>query len=129
MASGLWRAISSTIPSWISRSREGRGARACVRMTPHSIRDGEAEPPPRTTPYPVTAVPGSIPRTIIRERKLRLPLPPQFPLSGELLLVYVEVRPHLLHVVEIVEILEQLEQSFGIFSGDGHRVLRNHGKL
>src|SRR5665213_1535245 len=75
-----------------------------------------------TTPYPVIAVPGSIPRTItgrggkpscLRHRRH----------------VHVEVRVHLLHVVEFFERLDQLQQCLGIPAFDAYGTLRNPRKL
>jgi hypothetical protein len=48
----------------MSRSRSERGAFAEVRITPHSESEMAPSCSRLTTPYPVTAVPGSMPRMI-----------------------------------------------------------------
>src|SRR5215207_6000999 len=104
--------MSSDTPSKISRSRAGSGSRARVRITPHSTSVGNAGPPPRTTPYPVFAVPGSMPSTSTRSACVRECIC-RCGSALELLEVRVvdlEVRPHLLHVVEVLEGFDQLEQ-------------------
>src|SRR5688572_13599013 len=115
MASGRWRSSSSATPSKMSFSREGSGSRGRVRTTPHSSRETRPDPSPRTTPYPVVAVPGSIPRTITPGSG-----------AGHVGHVDVEVRPDLLHVVEILELLQKPEQRLGVLAGDVHGVLRDH---
>src|ERR671914_1520053 len=110
--------MSSLTPSWISRSRAPRGSRGRVRITPHSTRLTRIAPSPATTPYPVWAVPGSMPRTITSSR-----------LPGHVAHVDVEVRPDFLHVVELLERLDEPEHRFGIFPFDVHGVFWHHRKL
>src|SRR6476620_4514874 len=81
-------------------------------MTPHSTSVGGRVPSPLTTPYPVVAVPGSMPRTITDGSRLR-----------HLRHVHVEVGFDLLHVVELLETLEQLDQRLGVLALDANRVL------
>src|SRR5688500_6343509 len=85
-------------------------------MTPHSSRRGAMEGSPFTTPYPVTAVPGSMPSTIMR-RSLRL-----FQLQ-------VAVRRDFLYVVQILELLEELHERLSRFSFDADEVLRDGRNL
>src|SRR5690348_4316248 len=109
----------------MSRKRSASGSRGRVRITPHSTRETVAmlAPSPLTTPYPVVAVPGSMPRTITMRRRESSVAPRHF---GH---VHVEVRPDLLNVVELFERLEQLEQRIAVLAGDHHRVLRDHRQL
>src|SRR5919199_5687567 len=116
--SGRWRAMSSVTPSWISRNLAASGSRALVRITPHSTRLTRIAPSPLTTPYPVCAVPGSMPRTITASR-----LPRHVGHAD------VEVRPDLLHIVELLEGLDELEHRFGVLARDGDGVLRDHRQL
>src|SRR5687767_2176473 len=98
----------------MAQSRSGSGSFGRVLIIPHSSSVG-APSSRRTTPYPVTAVPGSIPRTIIwRVSGLR-----------HLLDVYVEVRIHLLHVVEVLELFHELHHALGEIALDLHGVLRD----
>src|SRR5215210_6231997 len=96
--SGACRRISSATPSWISASRCASASRGLVRITPHSISVSLLRPSLRIIPYPVTAVPGSMPSTtrvgVSRTRHL--------------LDVHVEIRGDFLHVVEVFQLLEQL---------------------
>src|SRR5688572_23575922 len=85
-------------------------------MTPHSSRRGAMEGSPFTTPYPVTAVPGSMPSTIMR-RSLRL-----FQLQ-------VAVRRDFLNVVQILELLQELHERLSRFSFDVDEVLRDGRNL
>src|SRR5581483_976894 len=62
---GAYRAISSPTRAWISARRRSRGIPAAVWITPSSRADSR-EPAAQTTPYPVLAVPGSMPRTTTR---------------------------------------------------------------
>src|SRR6476469_9030218 len=114
---GLCRRMSSNTPSWISASRAGSASRGLVRITPHSTSVSGFRPSLRTIPYPVTAVPGSMPRTSCgldsRTRHL-----------GD---VHVEIRRDLLHVVEILELLEELHQRFGVLPFDVHRCFGDVG--
>src|SRR3954462_103738 len=99
-------------------------------MTPHSTRETSPSPSPFTTPYPVFAVPGSMPRMITRPRPgaraagARSSLGPR-----HLTHVHVEVRPDFLDIVEVLEGLEQLEQRVTVLAADLHGVLRHHGEL
>src|SRR3954462_8920226 len=114
--------MSSRTPSWISRRRVGSASRGRVRMTPHSTSTGATPPPPRTTPYPVFAVAGSMPRT---STECRLVLEGFHIGVGD-----VEVAPHLLHVVELLECLDQLEERRDvILPTHRHGVLRHHRDL
>src|SRR5215218_4397766 len=110
--------MSSTTPSWISRNRCGSESRGRVRMTPHSTSVGGRVPSPLTTPYPVVAVPGSMPRTITDGSRLR-----------HLRHVHVEVGVDLLYVVQLFEAFEQLDQRLGVLSFDADRVLGNPDDL
>src|SRR5438045_278436 len=98
--------MSSVTPSWISCRREASPSRGRVRITPHST--SVSSPPallsPRTTPYPVVAVPGSIPSTITRLGS--------GPASGlrHFRHVHVEVGVDLLYVVEVLERAQQLHE-------------------
>src|SRR5471032_1939705 len=114
--------MSSVTPSKMSWRRDASGARGLVLITPHSTSCDAPLPSERTTPYPVIAVPGSIPRTItgcgdegsrLRHRGL----------------IHVEVRVDLLHVVEFLERLDELEQRFGIGALDAHGTLWNPREL
>src|SRR4029450_6330669 len=112
---GRWRAISSVTPLWISSRRSGRASRGLVRITPHSSSVGGRVPSPLTTPYPVVAVPGSIPRTItLASAKSRL---------RHLRHVHVEVGFHLLYVVELLEAFEKLDQRLGVLALDATRLV------
>src|SRR3954466_3486439 len=111
------------MPSWISSRRAGRGSRARVLITPHSTSEGKAAPPPRTTPYPVLAVPGSMPSTsTLAASSWSLEV-------RQLGVVDVEVGPDLLHVVEILERLDELEQGLDVGARHGDRGLRHHRQL
>src|SRR3954463_16673366 len=101
--------MSSDTPSNISRSRDGSGSRAFVRITPHSTSEGKPGPPPRTTPYPVFAVPGSMPSTSTRALRVREREPRSILELLEVRVVHLEVRPHLLDIVEVLERLDELE--------------------
>src|ERR1019366_2066530 len=130
--------MSSVTPSKMSLSREASGARGEVRITPHSTRRiapcgtipfcrGAPSAPfatrragssfALTTPYPVIAVPGSIPRTITGRVFARA--------CGSRLShrrkIHVEVRVHFLHVVEFLQRLDELEQRLGVRAFHAHR--------
>src|SRR5829696_4422774 len=109
--------MSSETPSKISRRRAGSGSRARVRITPHSTSMGKPGPPPRTTPYPVFAVPGSMPSTSTRAACVRVSGRSAFEL-GQLGVVDLEVRPDLLDVVEILQRLDELQQRFDVGAHD-----------
>src|SRR5215204_1251264 len=104
----------------MSRSRSESGARAEVRITPHSASEMAPSCSRLTTPYPVTAVPGSIPRMITSAPRLRL---------YQALFVDVGVRVDLLHVVEVLQRVEQLDELLRIGALHLHGVLRHHGEL
>src|SRR3954467_12349920 len=112
------------MPSWISSRRAGRGSRARVLITPHSTSEGKAAPPPRTTPYPVLAVPESMPSTSTRAAS-------SWSLEvRQLGVVDVEVGPDLLHVVELLQGLDELEQRLDVvLARHGDRRLRDHREL
>src|SRR5215218_4458928 len=120
--------MSSDTPSKISRSRAGSGSRARVRITPHSTSTGKPGPPPRTTPYPVFAVPGSMPSTSTRAACVRVSGRSAFEL-GQLGVVDLEVRPDFLHVIEIFDRLDELEQRLDVGAGDWNGALRHHREL
>src|SRR5215211_5437725 len=120
--------MSSDTPSKISRSRAGSGSRARVRITPHSTSAGKPGPPPRTTPYPVFAVPGSMPSTSTRAACVRVSSRSAFE-PGQLGVVDLEVRPDFLNVVQVLERLDQLEQLLDAFTGDRDGALRHHRQL
>src|SRR5471032_3363774 len=114
--------MSSVTPSKMSWRRDASGARGLVLITPHSTSCDAPLPSERTTPYPVIAVPGSIPRTItgcgdegsrLRHRGF----------------VHVEIRVDFLHVVEFFERFDQFQQRFGVRAFDAHRTLRNPREL
>src|SRR5882724_11609851 len=121
MASGAWRASRALVPSWSTRSRAGRGSRAVVVRVPHSSSRGCCPDPLSTTPYPRTAVPGSMPSTLTGE------------LSGlglrQLRGVDVEVRGDLGDVVQLFQHFHELEDTLGVRALDLHRVLGHHGEL
>src|ERR1039457_665546 len=129
----------------MSLRRVESGVPGLVRITTHSMSRGPPVPPflvsPRpasgafpicpqaggpssdaTTPYPVTAVPGSIPRTITRPARDRSR-------RGDLRDVHVEVRVHLLHVVEILDRFNQFEQVLDFLALDVHAALRDPREL
>src|SRR5258707_12397280 len=85
-------------------------------MTPHSMSLAGSERSPFTTPYPVTAVPGSIPSTIMQRSRCCFQL-------------HVAVRCDFLNVVQLFQFLEKLHQGFGSFPLDVDHVLRNRGNL
>src|SRR5215211_672480 len=120
--------MSSETPSKISRSRAGSGSRARVRITPHSTSTGKPGPPPRTTPYPVFAVPGSMPSTSTRAACVRVSGRSAFEL-GQLGVVDLEVRPDFLDVVEIFDRFDQLEQLFDALASHRDGALRHHRQL
>src|SRR5436309_4998573 len=64
MACGRWRSSSSATAAWMSASRRSSGTPARVLITPWS-RARRRDPTASTTPNPVSAVPGSIPSTIM----------------------------------------------------------------
>ena len=76
------------------------GARGVVRMTPHSTSETAPSRARATTPYPVTAVPGSTPSTSASTSGIRSDL-------GEVD-VQVSVRIDLLDVVHVLQQVEQL---------------------
>src|SRR5687768_14624144 len=127
--------MSSETPSWISRSRVESGSRGLVRITPHSTSfiAAPAGPRPlsrscRTRPYPVTAVPGSMPRTSIEvsaqssEANSRLQ-------SRHHRRIDVEVCVDFLHVVQLFQCLDQPQHGFGIGAGDRNGLLRDPRNL
>src|SRR6476661_4185699 len=121
MASGAWRASNAAVPSWITRRRAGRESRAAVVRVPHSSSRGWVPVPLSTTPYPSTAVPGSMPSTFTGE------------LSGlglrQLGGVDVEVGGDPGHVVQLFERFHELEHPLGVGAFDLDRVLGHHRKL
>src|SRR6266496_4069721 len=110
------------MPSCSSCSRWGNGMRRPNLITPHSTSrpmPGTPFPPPVSiTPYPVTAVPGSTPRTLTSPGH-----------RGHRLGVDVEVREHLGDVVHLLESLDEVQQRLGVAPFDLHGVLRDHGDL
>src|SRR6185312_787788 len=121
MASGRWRASRALVPSWSTRRRAGRGSRAVVVRVPHSSSRGCWPGPPSTTPYPRTAVPGSMPSTLtVRLSGLGL---------GQLRGVDVEVGGNSGDVIQLFERFHQLEDPLGVGALDLHGVPGHHGEL
>src|SRR5512147_2410800 len=109
------------MPSWITRRRAGRGSRAAVVRVPHSSSRGCKPGPLSTTPYPRTAVPGSMPSTLTGKLSgLGL---------GQLSGVDIEVRGDPGHVVQLFEDLHELENALGVRALDLDRVLGDHREL
>src|SRR5881392_2485599 len=101
------------------RNRAGSGSRARVVSVPHSRRRGWWDEPVSMTPYPRTAVPGSMPSTFTAFA------------SGlclrQLGCVDVEVRGHLRDVVQLFKHIHETNDALGIGSFDADGVLRDHG--
>src|SRR5258707_4486886 len=109
------------MPSWITRRRAGRGSRAVVVRVPHSSSRGCRPGPLSTTPYPRTAVPGSMPSTLTAG------------LSGlglrQLRRVDVEVRGDPGDVLEFLEHLHELEDPLRVGALDPDGVPGHHREL
>src|SRR5579872_412539 len=119
---GLCRAMIARTSSYSPHNRTLKPSRGAVRITPHSTSEREPRGSPEssvTMPYPVAAVPGSMPKTIT-------PSHSRFRHFGE---VDVEVRVDFLYVVQIVQLLHQLEQRLRRLPPEVHRGLRNHRDL
>src|SRR6266498_2001491 len=112
--------MSVTVPSWITRSLAGRGSRAVVVRVPHSTSRGWGPGPLSTTPYPSTAVPGSIPSTLT-EALSGLGL-------GQVGGVDVEVGGDLGDVVQLFQHFHEPEDPLGVGSLHFHRVPGHHGQ-
>src|SRR5215210_4595426 len=99
----------------------GRGSRPKVVRVPHSSSRWRRLDPLSTTPYPRTAVPGSMPRTftgIASGFGLRQ-------LSG----VDIEVGEDLRDVVELLQHIHQPDDALCVGSLDSHAIAGNHGQL
>src|SRR5687768_16576019 len=103
------------------RRREGRGSRARVVSVPHSMSLGCWPGAPSTTPYPRTAVPGSMPNTFTS-------MSSGFGL-GQLCCVDIEVGENLGDVIQLFENIQEPDYALGIRSFDAYRVGRDHGQL
>src|SRR5919112_2646031 len=102
----------------MTRSRAGKASRAGVVSVPHSTSLGWRLGPVSTTPYPITAVPGSIPSTFTARRSgLGL---------GQLGGVDIEVGEDLGDVVQLLEHLDQLEDPLRVDALDLDRVPGHH---
>src|SRR5689334_6100930 len=121
MAEGRWRARRAVTPSCSTRSREESGSRARVVSVPHSMSRGCRVASPSTTPYPRTAVPGSMPSTLTGAAS-------GFGL-GQLRCVDIEVGKDFGNVVQLLEGIHKPDDALGIGTFDPHRIAGHHGKL
>src|SRR5690242_4997922 len=106
----------------MTRSRAGRGPRAWVARMPHSTSRVGRPATASTTPKPRTAVPGSMPSTLMRPLGSGLGL-------CQLRRVDIEVGEDFRHVLQVLQALDQLEDPFRVGAFDLHRVPRYHGEL
>src|SRR4051812_30677616 len=103
------------------RNRAGSGSRARVVSVPHSTSRGWWDDPVSITPYPRTAVPGSMPSTFTA-------------LASGLCLrqlgcVDVEVGGHFGDIVQLFQHIHETNDALRIGSFDSDGVLGNHGEL
>src|SRR3954469_15543558 len=103
------------------RRRTGSGAREGAVRVPHSTSTGCRADSPSTTPYPSTAVPGSMPSTLTG-------VPSGFRL-GQLSCVDIEVGENLGNVLQLFEHVHEPYNALGVGPFHPNRVAGNHCEL
>src|SRR3954470_2630517 len=105
----------------MTRSREGRESRPGVVSVPHSSSRWLRLDALSTTPYPRTAVPGSMPSTLTGVA------------SGfclrQLCRVNIEVGEDLGDIIQLFQHIHQTHNALGIGTLNPHSITRNHGQL